>query len=363
MYKAESKGRVFRIGITAAILAALIGLGACDTGFELNESSEESAEETALNTGAVDANGLVAVRVNLPQKAAGRSVTTDLIDVYSDYYEVVFKVHNSDPAVYYFAKAEAGKGYLSISVKPDVAYDVLLLAGIKENRVLLATGFVNNEDGDGYDSNPATGLGYKVEANKANVIRPQMTLTNITPDDPDGSGSRSPDITFGGTSAPPGGTFDYGRDTVDKIATVTVPEKPTTFVVHLSTLQLADLTHAGFPTGGSLYFYNRATLYPRYKKHYFSVQYVGGVAGTDEFTYSFPATPATSLPDGDIDGKLRLELRYYAFGTSDSGSGFWNIRNGVDYDIDNSGSGGSIVVKFGAGSSFDEEVGVEFVLP
>jgi hypothetical protein len=358
MYKAESKGRLFPAGIAAVVLVALLGLGACDGGLGPDQS-----EEAALNAGAVDANGLVAVRVALPQKAEGaRSVTDDLIDVYSDYYEVIFKVRDpSNPTpdpLYYFAKAEAGKEYLSISVKPGQAYDVLLLVGIKKNRLLLATGFVNNADGNAYASGEE---GYLVEANKANVIRPVMTYTNITPD------ATSEDFSFTGVDSSNNPLiFAYTR--TDKIATVAVPTPTnvTSFIAHLKTDRLEDLTNAGSPTGKPLYSYNRAILYPRYTQHSFTVQYVDAETTTlpvpAKYDYVFPVG-TDPLLQGDIDAKLRVELRYYAFGTKDSGSSQWNIRNGIDYGIDDGGSGGAIVVRFGAGSSFDEGVGIEFKLP
>jgi hypothetical protein len=55
-------------------------------------------------------------------------------------------------------------------------------------------------------------------------------------------------------------------------------------------------------------------------------------------------------------------MRYYGFGTPDSGSSGWNIRNGLDFDEDNGGSGGELVVQFGTGSVIPEPVNVEMNL-
>jgi hypothetical protein len=83
----------------------------------------------------------------------------------------------------------------------------------------------------------------------------------------------------------------------------------------------------------------------------------------DPYTYTFDIS---GIKDGtgllNIDGRLRLEMRYYAFGDIDSGSSGWNIRNGLDFDEDNGGSGGELVVQFGSGSVIPQTVDIEMNL-
>jgi hypothetical protein len=350
MNKVESKGRIFPIGILAAVFIALTVLGACNTAFVPDGSADQATVPAS-----VDAAGLVEVRVALPSASGGdaRSVTNELVPVHANYYEVIFKVNGS--AEYYFASAEAGKEYLSISVKPDVAYDILLLAGTKANRVLLATGFVNDDDGT---TGTNGGLGYTVKFGQANVISPTMHKTNITPD----SGG-TPDITFKGhQSVADDLTFVYARGS-DNIAIVTVPSSPVSqsLIVHLLTTKFVDLANAG---AGTLAFSsNKAMLNARYTKGDQSIAMysVDGVDATTEYTYTFNPL-STMVKAADIDGKVRLELTYYAFGDPDSKSSLWNIRNGLDYDVDDNGSGGSIVVQFGDGSPLTQDVTIDFLL-
>jgi hypothetical protein len=354
MNKAELRGRMFHAGIIAAVFIVLAGLGACNAVFVPAEFPGQEDWET----GAVDAAGNVAVRVGLPGASGSKSVSDALVPVYVDYYEVIFK--SRDDGTYYFGKADAGKSYLSVAVKPGIAYDILLLAGVKANRVLLATGFVNRSDGAGWvDSGP----GYTVEAGKANVIIMTLLKTNLTPDG-------GLDISFTGTNTSDAtivGGFTSTR--VDNFAVVVVPTLPSVkeFTVNLSQTKLTDLIRAG--STGDLFVSNRAQLSALYTEEAqsFVPQFVSAANGVDSYTYTFtpikvdgPGTPI--VKKNDIDGRLRLELTYYAFGDSDSKSTLWNIRNGLDYDLDDNGSGGSIVVQFGTGSEFDEYPTIQFGL-
>lgn len=339
MNKAESKGRRFLIGIIAAAVMVLAGLGACDAPPGLN------------GTGEVDASGLVTVRIGLPAASGGngRSVSDDLVLVYADYYEAVFKVHGSIPGEYYFASAEAGKEYLSITVKPGVAYDILLLAGAKSGRVLLSTGFVNTDE-SGYDEE---GEGFTVKAGQVNIIKPAMTRTNLTPDD-------GGDITFSGTDSESVliSSFAFSRDPSNSIATVTVPtdSDAKTLTVHLAKDKLQDLIRSG---GDAPFNANKAQFVSLYRQEsgVITTQIVNGVDKTAMYDYTFDSLP---VPGTNVDARLLLELRCYAFGDSASRSSQWNIRNGFDYTLDNKGSGGSIMIRFGEGSSFDEDVPIDF---
>jgi hypothetical protein len=313
----------------------------------------------------VDANGNVAVRVALPAAPAknARSVADDNVGEYANWYEVIFRVHNETE--YSFASAEAGKEYLSVSVIPGQRYDILLLAGTKSNRVLLATGFVNNADGI---TGSISGPGYLIEAGKAHVIKPLMHKTNISPDDPDDEGPLVANIVITATkTASADLSVTYLRDvTTDFIATATVTKDtdPLTLVATLATTKFIDLINAA-GTGGALNFAsNKGQLAPRYggtdTANFGAIQTKLGVdtgTGTGPYTYTFNIAKPGKL---DIDGKLRLNLGYYAFGNPNSQSSLWNIRNGLDYDLDDNGTGGSIVVKFGDGSKVTETSTIDF---
>jgi hypothetical protein len=231
---------VFYIGIIAAVFIALAGLGACDTAI-----GSDGPGEQVTPIGAVDAQGLVEVRVALPASSGGdaRSVTDGYVPVYVDYYEVIFKKHGVNE--YYFASAEVGKAYLSISLLPGEKFDILLLAGIKANRVLLAAAFVDNNDGV---TGTGNGTGFTVTAGVANVIKPTMQYTNLTPD-------AGEDITFAATNGTGAISATYLRSDPEdgNIATVTVAfdADPKTFTVELAKDKLAELCKAQ-GTGGDL---------------------------------------------------------------------------------------------------------------
>jgi hypothetical protein len=368
MYRAELKGRVFRIGMFAAVLVVLAGLGACNTALAPDDPGEQAAP-----LGVLDASGRVAVRVGIPA-LPGRSVTNDMVPVYANWYEVVFKKHGAttDQNDYYSASAEAGKEYLSISVPPG-KYDILLLAGAKANRVLLATGFVDADDNTG----TGTGAGYTIAADKPNVIKPGMHKINLTPD-----GDAAADITFTHNTGP----ITYARNVETNIGTVPVPSTATSFTVHLAfkleeASKFIDLINAagGAETTTPPFNSNKAQLSARYNeeaglikvtsvpglmKKADGIEAAAKLGEVAQFIYEFdPLSSIIKAGTNNIDGVVRLELRYYAFGFEKSGSSLWNIRNGLDYDLDNGNSGGSLVVKVGTGSVLLETPTIDFEVP
>jgi hypothetical protein len=347
MYRAESKGRRFPIGIAAAVFIALAGLGACAAALDPDGSAGPA--ETAPTLGVVDASGLVAVQVALPKvSAAGaRSVAdTDLPDL-ADYYEVIFKEHGQEN--YYAAGAEAGKEYLSISVEPEKSYDVMLLAGTASYHTLLGTAFVNKKDGEVF-SYAGGGTGIPIQTGKANVITLELQPTNLTPDGAD------KDITWGGTPQPL-----YARTDKVAIASVaTTGAAPSSFSVILNLTKLKDLFNASATPFSS----NTARITSRYLAEQSAIiaQTVEGDGSggppIDTYTYTFNS----DLPeaDADIDAKVLLKLEYYAFGKKDSGSSRWTILNGINFDVDDSNAGSSIVVRFGDGSKLTEKTTIDF---
>jgi hypothetical protein len=287
----------------------------------------------------------VEARVGLPAVSGGngRSVSDAAAPVYADWYEVVFKEHASVPAAYFFGKAEAGKKYLSIAVKPNKSYDILLLAGAKGDHVLLATGLVNNAAGNGYEPD---GPGYTIEAGKSNIVSLTMRKTNITPD---AVGGAAPDITFSGVDA--GNqplAFTYERDDQSRVALVTVPDGAVTFVMQLATTKLVDLARAGYP-GGLLFAANKATLRERYPAGLGLI--LGQAKGVPEDArYAYAFTIEEVIKVENIDGLAYVDLEYYAFGDTNSGSSLWHVRNGLNHDEDTNGAGGAIAARFGTGS-------------
>jgi hypothetical protein len=349
MCKAKSKSRVFRAGIIAAVIVALAGLSACDGLFVLDDIAEQNA---AAELPVVNPDGTVNVKVVLPDAGGGRSVADGLVQAYVDYYEVIFKVHGStDPDDFYIGTAEDGKEYLSVAVEPDKSYDILLLAGTLSNRVLLATGFINNAAGNGYvptdTSDPLNpvGVGYEVKANKPNTITFTMTSTNITVGvdltvDNDGT-----DFTY----SRPGGIATISEvDHEENTGNLKIKFAGTLKLVHLENAQLNETP------SGATFASNKLTLSPLYTTDSFDLKVVGDTTKTEGVVYTYEiATGDLPSKKGnlrDVDGKLKWELQYFAFGNVNSKSSKWNIRNGLDYDIDDNGSGGSIRVKFGTGT-------------
>jgi hypothetical protein len=245
-----------------------------------------------------------------------------------------------------------------VSLKAEEYYDILFLAGRKVNQVLLASAFVNNRDGNVSEYDPG-GVGYQVKTGGPNVITLEITRTNLRLPD---LGVTTPDITFSG------GTDPYTRGG-DNIATLPVVDPiPTSLEVSLADTKLLDLIRAVKARDDNLdeddvFESNEVTLIPRYQNanHVFTPVTAVGTYNTDKYDYSIATTALGLLPgQEDFDGLLRVELTYFAFGDSLSKSTQWNIRNGLSYAVDDNGVGGAILVEFGDGSEFPEEMAIVF---
>jgi hypothetical protein len=112
------------------------------------------------------------VRVLLPKNDARATLADDQVPVYTDYFEAVFRAHNT-PTLYYVGKAELGSSYIEVRLPADKYYDVLFLAGRKSNKTLLATGFLNKAEANGHVSG---GPGVPVVKDKVNVITMALTM-------------------------------------------------------------------------------------------------------------------------------------------------------------------------------------------
>jgi hypothetical protein len=245
-----------------------------------------------------------------------------------------------------------------VSLKAEEYYDILFLAGRKVNQVLLASAFVNNRDDNVSEYDP-NGVGYQVKTGGPNVITLEITMTNLALPD---TGVGTPDITFSGGD-------DYERNaSTSNIATLPVTDDPIpgTLTVNLAETKLLNLIYAAALTSKTetdAFNSNTVTLIPRYQNanHVFTPVVVSGTYGTNEYAYSIDTSGLQLLANQkDFDGLLRVELTYFAFGDSNSKSTLWNIRNGLSYAVDDNGVGGAILVQFGTGSEFPEEIAIEF---
>jgi hypothetical protein len=103
-----------------------------------------------------------------------------MVESYTTYYEVVFKDRSVvDPTAGYTSAAGRG-GSLSLNLKGDRYYDIMLLAGT-DDRVLLATAFANWKNANGFADYLKGGEGYLIEAGKMNVIDLVLTPLTINP--------------------------------------------------------------------------------------------------------------------------------------------------------------------------------------
>jgi hypothetical protein len=349
---------VFRAGIIAAVIVALAGLSACD-GFVLDDQADRDWE-----MGIVDANGLVQVRVPIPGEVGNRSVADGRVKTLTDYYEVVFR--ETVTGTYYRGTSDVGRDFLSVSVLPDKYYDVLFLAGIKKSRVLLAAAYTK------HDTTLQTNY---IKVGQANTVHLTVGMTNITPDDNDGTPGAD-DIVF----ADPGTNLvKYARD-ADGVATLAVDETwaynsgaGDNIQISLKQTKLKDLIAAAKDAGAATVFdSNSVVLSPRYNDaghNFYQVAKDHAAGDTEDGVASYTYTILTKTyadiavngVPADVDGMLKLELKYRAFGPG-SGNPDWYIRNGVFVgtgDIDDEGNGGLIRVQFGTGSELSQEVGID----
>jgi hypothetical protein len=274
------------------------------------------------------------------------------VEVYTDYYEIVFKVHGA--AVYYFGKAEIGSEYLSVKVEAGLSYDILLLAGTKKNRSLLATGFVNYRHPDGTADFDPDGTGYEVIYGVVNPIVLELHKINI-----------DAETDFAAFSGIVDGSFE--RDDTTKVVSLVIDNDAAAaagLAGTLTTAKLADLCLAANAAGETApAFTGEVTLKPRHLyleegKYSFnpapkgtltvptSVDDDGLVFNFVFETDNYPWDPVNPDSLRDVDGLLYLKLTYQAFGTAASRSSSWVIGNGLNDKLDRNNTGGAIRVKF-----------------
>jgi hypothetical protein len=188
----ESGARRLSCGLALVVFAFALALGACD----IIESPKGDAADAATGASAPsgdaalpdddpaftepDADGKVLVRVKVPADTS-RSLSASDAKRYANYYEVVFADRSTTLPVYYSDAAPSGET-LNVRVPVGHSYDILFLAGYDSNkRILLGSDFLNTKRYDGTAGYLADGLGYPIEAGKANVISVEINAVTITP--------------------------------------------------------------------------------------------------------------------------------------------------------------------------------------
>jgi hypothetical protein len=165
--------RGFSRGLVFVALAAGLVLAACEGITPPDVATEDAASYTVP-----DAEGRVRVSVKVPSDTA-RSFTVDEARNAANYYEVIFRDKDAMPGIdteYYRDSKPKGES-LNVRLPIGHHFDILLLAGYQDKRVLLGSAYVNSKVGDDAVY-AAGGQGYSIDANEANIIN--MTITAIT---------------------------------------------------------------------------------------------------------------------------------------------------------------------------------------
>jgi hypothetical protein len=380
--KKKSKPQLRALGIIAAGMAVLMVLGAC--GGPLDDDTYKAGSPQAEG-----GENLVEVQIPLPkndppQLKSSRSVSAEMLQyVYLDYYEVIFRNRDyvdqsttPNEVPYYIGTAHAGEDYLTVKVpatKEGKKYNILLLGGRYENRLLLITAFVNALDSNGKTTHVSGGQGVPIVAGKSNRITLAMTKLNLTLHEEDPSNlpnalqGSEVFVRYGSQGSFPTSPILITRP--DNIATVDLgsPHSNSGYKLELKieTVKFADLIRA---VGGDTAFNSNnfatcgAVLYPSVRRPFNAQLGMGTVtASGDTFTctYTFENLP-TNFTNTDLYAGLRYNFQYYAFGESASGSSKWEIRNGVNnYVLDDGEIGGLIRVQVGDGSSEDTYIVID----
>jgi hypothetical protein len=164
-------------------------------------------------------NGMVRVTIPNPATSAkssapSRALSGEVTEMFMDYTEVIFREHGT--TTYYSGKADEGKT-LTVDVVPNKYYDILLLAGKKDGRVLLASSF-GNKAALGVVSFDNTAAAEGIPIRKGAVTALKMTLVPIEID-PE-TDYTAVDTDVGSFAIARGGAGEY-KD----IAMTTIPTK------------------------------------------------------------------------------------------------------------------------------------------
>jgi hypothetical protein len=326
-------------------------------------------------------NGKVYVVIDYPgSPTAARTLIVSEAEDLFDYYEVIFKTHSGASPAYYTGTANKGE-VLSAAVDPG-NYDVLLLAGRKTGRVLLASAFSNTAAG--YD---AAGTGFNVAAGKANNVILKLEKIESNPV----NGSPEQDFRFelyknDGTTLityqniarnyTPGSPYNglltlvfdkksnitgpsqvYGSDAVNgkvvvKITTHGIDpllraQTPSSPAFGVNTFKSATMSLDNYYTGGDIFL--PLTVAASTGSGTYTPDTGAGDGGKIKLSYT---TDVTDLPDIDAYGKLYFEIKYTPFSDAAYTGNTWSIRNGLDNTkldrlTDSSHEGGAVLLIIG----------------
>jgi hypothetical protein len=323
------------------------------------------------------------------------------IEIFVNFYEVIFRDRGDESKpVYYRGTGTGSEGYVSVSVLPGKTYDVLLLAGY--NRTLLGAGYVGVNSGDDVNRGPVT-----IESGRANVV--SISVTKLAPQWDTSTGNTNTinksddhtnDFAFSATFSD--GNY-YVPSTPLKIENRYIHLLPdwtsnpdpnnyksrfneahAKFTVTFNIAKLTPLIEANWNTNSGSkmltikdYGVSLKPRYPEATEDDFTpvtlicksadgpVAYpTGSLPLSPPYTYNLTTNtviafdnynaegPHQQLPVKHVDGLLRFELKYHAFGTEASGGTLWFIRNGLNRTPDiGTNSGGDFLVKIGTGSA------------
>jgi hypothetical protein len=264
-----------------------------------------------------------------------------------------------------------------VNVLPGRNYDILLLGGRYVNRLLLVTAFVNDLVDDGTSNDKfitgytSSGTGVPIVAGKSNLITLAMEKLNLDI-------STAVAFTYGTGGTETSSTIIRNHSTAPGIAVLPLPkridgEPEPTLIMTIATNKFVDLIHARASVDPSPPLFKmqgtnlqgEVVLNP-IGKQIFTPQIGNEVINDSTFANGNFAAVYTfaNLPDEfsqkDIDAGLRYNYQYYAFGTEESGSSKWEIRNGVNHRLlDDGGVGGLIMVRVGDGSIKDFDIVID----
>jgi hypothetical protein len=307
------------------------------------------------------------VWVNVPvpkELKQARSLDAAYSPAFVDYYEIYLRQRTDDGAGGFNAPANTDKVYfgrafegqvLRVAVPPGKNYDALLLAGIEQYKVLLASAFTNiplaNDTTDGtVDGYFATGPGIPIIPGVANTI-PLTLSSGYIGSDP------ATDYTFADNTPATYAVTLNGPGDYNGLYTATLPAKGalTSITADIKTTNLAPLIDADDGAGTAPVFLSHVLSLRQYGTNHpvqtllvndgnttpptvtgsspdVTVTYVFNLSG-QHAAWPNPDTAATDVRDRGVYARLDYTLEYKAFGrgtTDTMVTSIWKIKNSYD---------------------------------
>jgi hypothetical protein len=233
-----------------------------------------------------------------------------------DYYEVVFKGGSG----YYKGIADRGQRYLTLTVPVGDDYKVLLLAGNSHYGTLLASAY----NGD-VDIVPGT-----------NTVSMNISAIKIN------AGDLKFVINGGSPQSVQSRPISSGRE----YRYISLSQGDTNIVLTVEFHgQLDNLASAEGAGGTFTAISNVLTVLPYGGGSSFPLYVESDSVSVSSDSFSYAAIPA--IPSNDVTGIAHFEVKYCAFGTTDSGGRTWSITNGLNsgtMDIKDDIGGGILVI-------------------